>query len=46
MKKYVVNFYNNYTDKVEFYGDYDTEEELWAAIEGQPELDFFVSVRM
>lgn len=43
MKKYIVTFYNNYEDRVEVFGDYDTEEEAFEAIEGYPELDFWVS---
>ena len=42
MKKYVVFFYNNYTLAKEVFGEYDTEEEVWDAVETAPELDFLV----
>lgn len=46
MKKIIVNFYNNYTDTIEFFGDYDTKEEAFEAIGEYPELDFWVSERI
>ena len=42
MKKYMVYFYNNYEDKWEAFGDYNTEAEAWEATDAYPELDFKV----
>lgn len=46
MKKYIVFFYNNYTDSKEIFGEYDTEDEVWDAVEAYPELDFWVYTRI
>lgn len=46
MKKYIVTFYNNYEDRIEFFGDYDTKEEAFEKMDKYPELDFWVSERI
>lgn len=46
MKKFIVTFYNNYEDRIEVFGDYDTEEEVWEAVDASPELDFWVYARI
>lgn len=46
MKKYIVCFYNTYTDTIEVFGDYDTKEEAFEEMDKYPELDFWVSERI